>query len=157
MIGNHAQFMGNLGNDPDFSYTNAGLARARFRLAVNDRQKQGDTVVPTTFWVTVTAFGKQAELVTQYLRKGSRVLAAGKLEPRTWTGAASGRDRVSRSTVAGGGGQPSGDRGVGARTGGGGIEGAPGFEAGGVSLLCRPLHLGHHQCYNCPGKALRRA
>ncbi|HVA91108.1 MAG TPA: single-stranded DNA-binding protein [Chloroflexota bacterium] len=92
MIGNHAQFMGNLGNDPDFSYTNAGLARARFRLAVNDRQKQGDTVVPTTFWVTVTAFGKQAELATQYLHKGSRVLAAGKLEPRTWTGA-DGKDR----------------------------------------------------------------
>lgn len=87
MIGNHAQFMGNLGNDPDFSYTSAGLARARFRLAVNDRQKQGDTVVPTTFWVTVTGFGKQAELVSQYLHKGSRVVAAGKLEPRTWTGA----------------------------------------------------------------------
>ncbi|HXT36084.1 MAG TPA: single-stranded DNA-binding protein [Chloroflexota bacterium] len=92
MIGNHAQFMGNLGNDPDFSYTSAGLARARFRLAVNDRQKQGDTVVPTTFWVTVTGFGKQAELVSQYLHKGSRVLAAGKLEPRTWTGA-DGKDR----------------------------------------------------------------
>lgn len=92
MIGNHAQFLGNLGNDPDFSYTSAGLARARFRLAVNDRQKQGDAVVPTTFWVTVTAFGKQADLVSQYLHKGSRVVVAGKLEPRTWTGT-DGKDR----------------------------------------------------------------
>ncbi len=87
MISNHAQFLGNLGHEPEPSFTSTGLARARFRLAVHDRQKGADgTITTTTFWVTVIGLGKQAELITQYLHKGSRVIVAGKLEPRTWLG-----------------------------------------------------------------------
>ncbi len=40
----------------------------------------------STFWVSVTALGKQAELVAERLHRGSRILTRGKLEPREWTG-----------------------------------------------------------------------
>jgi single-strand DNA-binding protein len=87
-LGNSCQFIGNLGNDPELTYLQDGTARARFRLAVNDRKRnpQDGTQTESTFWVSVTALGKQAELVTERLHKGSRVLTRGRLEPREWTG-----------------------------------------------------------------------
>jgi single-strand DNA-binding protein len=87
-LGNSCQFIGYLGSDPELTYLQDGTARARFRLAVNDRKRnpQDGTAVESTFWVSVTALGKQAELVTERLHKGSRVLSRGKLEPREWTG-----------------------------------------------------------------------
>ena len=43
-------------------------------------------MVENAFWVSVTALGKQAELVAERLHKGSRVLTRGKLTPSEWTG-----------------------------------------------------------------------
>jgi single-strand DNA-binding protein len=87
-LGNSCQFIGNLGNDPELTYLQDGTARARFRLAVNDRKRnpQDGSLVENTFWVSVTALGKQADLVAERLHKGSRILTRGKLEPREWTG-----------------------------------------------------------------------
>src|SRR5579871_6676041 len=87
-LGNSCQFIGNLGGDPELTYLQDGTARARFRLAVNDRKRnpQDGSLVENTFWVSVTALGKQADLVAERLHKGSRILTRGKLEPREWTG-----------------------------------------------------------------------
>ena len=87
-LANSCQFIGNLGADPDITYLDDGTARARYRLAVNDRKRnpQGGDPVESTFWVYVTALGKQADLVGERLRKGHRVLTRGKLEPREWSG-----------------------------------------------------------------------
>jgi single-strand DNA-binding protein len=85
-LGNSCQFIGNLGNDPEMSFLQDGTARARFRLAVNGRGRNPDgSQSETTMWVSVTALGKQAELVSERLRKGHRVLTRGRLDVREWT------------------------------------------------------------------------
>ena len=87
-LGNSCQFIGNLGADPEITYLQDGTARARYRVAVNDRKRNpnGGDPIESTFWVSITALGKQAELVGEHLRKGSKVLTRGELEPREWVG-----------------------------------------------------------------------
>lgn len=74
--------VGNLGNDPEMRYTPAGDPVTSFSLAINktwtDQQGQKHD---KTLWVRVSAWRKQAEVVAQYLHKGSRVLVVGELEP----------------------------------------------------------------------------
>lgn len=68
--------MGNLTRDPEIRYTQGenALAIARFSLAINRRfAKQGDTEVD---YFNCTAFGKQAEFIEKYFRKGSRMLVS---------------------------------------------------------------------------------
>jgi len=76
---------GNLTRDPELRYTPTGLAIAKFGLAVNRRWKDqnGEQKEETTF-VDVDAFGKQAELIGQYLKKGRPLLVEGRLRLDTW-------------------------------------------------------------------------
>ncbi len=79
--------VGNLGNDPEMRYTPSGVPVASFSLAVNrvwnsqDGQRQEKTT-----WFRVTAWRRDAELVSQYLSKGRQVLVLGEVEEaRPWT------------------------------------------------------------------------
>ena len=72
---------GNLGQDPQIRYTAQGVPVAQFSMAVN--YVKGDE--KRTNWINVVAFRKQAELVVDYLKKGSRVAIEGTLRTRTWT------------------------------------------------------------------------
>ena len=76
---------GNLTRDPELRYTPSGLAIAKFGLAVNRRWKDqsGEQKEETTF-VDVDAFGKQAELIGQYLKKGRPLLVEGRLKLDQW-------------------------------------------------------------------------
>lgn len=77
--------MGNLTRDPETRYTQGenALAVARFSLAINRRfAKQGDTEVD---YFNCTAFGKQAEFVEKYFRKGSRMLVSGRVQNDNYT------------------------------------------------------------------------
>lgn len=79
--------VGNLGNDPEMRYTPSGVAVASFSLAVNKTwtNQEGQRQDKTT-WFRVTTWRKQAEIVSQYLTKGRRVLVVGEIEePRPWT------------------------------------------------------------------------
>lgn len=73
--------VGNLGNDPEMRYTPTGVPVAHFSLAVSkswttqEGQRQDKTM-----WFRVTTWRKQAETVSQYLTKGSKVLVVGELE-----------------------------------------------------------------------------
>lgn len=79
------QIIGNLGNDPEQQYTPSGQAMLRFNVAVNGRQKVDGEWRDKTEWVRCTVFGKRAETLGQYLKKGTRVFVAGRLEARPWT------------------------------------------------------------------------
>lgn len=68
------QLIGNLGSDPEIRYTPDGNPVCHFRVAAN----RGAGQAPT--WVRVSAFGKLAENCAQYLAKGSKVFAAGRLD-----------------------------------------------------------------------------
>jgi single-strand DNA-binding protein len=81
--------VGNLTDDPEVRYTQDGIARAVFRVAVSGRREQEAS------FFTVIVWRDQAEHAAQSLAKGSRVVVVGRLQQRTWTG----EDGSARSTV----------------------------------------------------------
>ena len=84
--------VGNLGRDPELRYTPSGQAVANLSVATNRRftDSSGEQR-DVTVWFRVSVWGKQAETVNQYLRKGRQVLVEGRLNPdengnpRIWT------------------------------------------------------------------------
>jgi single-strand DNA-binding protein len=76
---------GNLTRDPELRYTPKGTAIARIGLAINRSWKTetGETREEVTF-VDVDAFGRQAEVIGQYLKKGRPILIEGRLKYDTW-------------------------------------------------------------------------
>jgi single-strand DNA-binding protein len=83
---NKIMLIGNLGKDPDMSYTEAGVAITKFSLAVNRRYKSqsGERKEETT-WFNVVAFNQLAELMNTYLHKGSKVYIEGRMNSRKYT------------------------------------------------------------------------
>jgi single-strand DNA-binding protein len=79
--------VGNLGRDPEMRYTPSGQAVTNFSVATS-RQYTGSNGEPVkeTVWFRVSSWGKQAETVNQYLKKGSKVLVEGRLVPDSGTG-----------------------------------------------------------------------
>ncbi len=82
---NKVILLGNLTRDVELRYTQGGLAIAKFGLAVNRKSstKDGEARESTCF-VDMTAFGKQAEVLDQYVGKGSQLFVDGRLEYSTW-------------------------------------------------------------------------
>ena len=82
---NSVVLVGRLANDPEMRYTPSGLPIANFRLAV-DRGRKSESGEDQTDWLNIVAFQKTAELVNQYLDKGSLVGIEGRIQSRTWEG-----------------------------------------------------------------------
>ena len=83
---NKAILMGRLTRDPEIRYSQSDstMAIARFSLAVDRRYKKpGDEVTADFFNCTV--FGKQAEFVEKYLKKGTKILTAGRIQNDNYT------------------------------------------------------------------------
>ncbi len=83
---NRVVLLGNLTRDIELRYTPASkMAVCQNAIAVNDRRKNaaGEWVDDTTF-VDVTFFGRMAEIVSQYLGKGSPIFVEGRLKLDTW-------------------------------------------------------------------------
>ncbi|MCW5875920.1 MAG: single-stranded DNA-binding protein [Anaerolineales bacterium] len=79
--------VGNLGRDPEMRYTPSGQAVTNFSVASN-RQYTSSTgeKVKETVWFRVSAWGRQAETVNQFLKTGSPVLVEGRVTPDKATG-----------------------------------------------------------------------
>lgn len=84
---NRAQIVGNLTRDPEMRYTPNGQAVCSFGVATNRRWKDanGNPQEATEFH-NVVAWGKLAEITSQYLKKGQKVYVEGRLQTRTWEG-----------------------------------------------------------------------
>jgi single-strand DNA-binding protein len=82
-------FAGNLTEDPEVRYTDGGIARVMFRVAVSGRREQEAS------FFTVVVWRDQAEHAAQSLAKGSRVVVMGRLQQRSWTA----EDGSARSVV----------------------------------------------------------
>ena len=84
---NRVILLGNLTRDPEIRYLASGMAVCDVGLAVNDRRKNasGEWVDETTF-VDVTVWGRTAEVMGEYLSKGSPVLIEGRLKLDSWEG-----------------------------------------------------------------------
>ena len=86
--------IGNLTKDPELRYTPQGTPVASFRIAVNSKYKQSDGFKEETLFIDIVTFGKQAETCSQYLNKGSSVLAEGRLQERKWESEGQQRSKV---------------------------------------------------------------
>lgn len=77
---------GNLTRDPELRYTPRGTAVAKFGLAVNRKWKDGESgeMKEEVTFVDIDAFGKQAETIGQYLKKGRPILIEGRLKLDSW-------------------------------------------------------------------------
>jgi single-strand DNA-binding protein len=91
---------GNLARDPEVRYTPKGTVVASFALAINHSWKNdaGEKKEEVTF-VEVTAFGKQAEVIQQYFRKGKPMLIEGRLRQESWEDKESGKKRTAMKVV----------------------------------------------------------
>jgi single-strand DNA-binding protein len=79
--------VGNVGRDPEMRYTPSGQAVTSFSVASNRKYTSSNgEQVNETIWFRVSAWGKQAEICNQFLKKGSRVLIEGRLTPDKATG-----------------------------------------------------------------------
>lgn len=79
--------IGNLGKDPELRYTPGGQPVGTLSLATNRRYTNpGGEPVKETTWFRITVWGKQAESCNEFLRKGSKVLVEGRLNPDPETG-----------------------------------------------------------------------
>ena len=91
---------GNLTRDPELRYTPAGKAIAKFGLAVsrtwtNDAGEKKEDVL----FVDVDAFARQAEVISQYFKKGRPILVEGRLKLDTWDDKQSGQKRSKHGIV----------------------------------------------------------
>ncbi|KVE38742.1 single-stranded DNA-binding protein [Burkholderia sp. TSV86] len=98
---NKVILVGNLGADPEVRYLPSGDAVANIRLATTDRYKDkaSGEFKEMTEWHRVAFFGRLAEIVSEYLKKGSSVYIEGRIRTRKWQGQ-DGQDRYSTEIVA---------------------------------------------------------
>ena len=98
---NLCQFIGNLGQDPELKYTSNGKAVANISVAVTDGYKDKKTgqKIDRTEWVRVVAFDRLAEVIGEYIKKGSKIYIQGKMTTRKWQDQ-SGHDRYTTEIVA---------------------------------------------------------
>jgi len=102
---NKVILIGNLGADPEVRFTQSGEGIANVSLATSEawKDKQTGEAKEKTEWHRVVFFGKLAETVQHYLRKGSKVYVEGQLRTRKWQ-AQDGQDRYTTEIVVGKGG-----------------------------------------------------
>lgn len=93
---NKVQLIGHLGADPESRFTTSGSAVTNFTLATNEswRADDGETKEKTE-WHRVVVFGKRAETVAEYMKKGQLVYVEGRLQTRSWED----KDKVKRYTT----------------------------------------------------------
>ena len=82
---NKVQLIGNLGNDPEVISLESGKKIAKFSIATNETYKnaKGEKITDTQ-WHNVVAWNKTAEIIENYVAKGSEVAVEGKLTSRSY-------------------------------------------------------------------------
>lgn len=130
---NKVILVGNLGADPELRSTQGGQSVCSLRLATTEKFKDREgNLQDRTEWHSVVVWGRQAEIVNQYCRKGRQIYVEGRLQTRKWQDR-DGKDRYTTEIVAdnvrflGGGGRDAGEGGEhGGGYGGGGYGGGGG-------------------------------
>lgn len=97
---NKVILIGNLGKDPETRYMSNGDAVSNISIACSEtwKDKNGEKQEKTE-WVNVVFYKKLAEIVSQYLNKGSQIYVEGRLETRKWTDK-NGIDRYTTQVIA---------------------------------------------------------
>ena len=124
MTVNKAILVGNLGQDPEIRTTGGGTAVANLRLATTHQRKDRDgNWNNQTEWHSVVVFGRTAENVGKYCKKGKQLFVEGRIETEKWQDR-EGKDRYTTKIIAenvrflGGRGESTGDAYGGNQSGG---------------------------------------
>ncbi len=91
---NQVHLIGNLGKDPVFQTLDSGRMVAKVSIATKEvyRNAKGEKITETQ-WHNLVAWGKTAELMSRYLKKGNEIAVQGKITNRTYDG----KDGISRN------------------------------------------------------------
>lgn len=146
---NKVLLLGNVGKDPEIRASQGGMTIASFTLATADRQKdQTGQWTDKTEWHNLVAFGRTAEIVRDYVKKGSQLFIEGKIQTRSWDDKESGQKKyrteilVNDMSLLGGkgGGEGAGSSGGYERSGSYASSGAQsgGYGSGGNYAGSRP-------------------
>lgn len=96
---NQCNFIGRLGQEPEIRYMPNGDAVANLSIAISEKwkDKQGQQQERTE-WVRMTAYRKLAEIIGEYVSKGSLIYASGKMQTRKWQNQ-QGQDQYSTEII----------------------------------------------------------
>ncbi len=98
---NKVILVGNVGKDPEVRYSQSGTPVANFSLATNERFKdRNDEWQERTEWHSIVAWQRLAEIVGEYVAKGSKVYIEGKLQTTSWEDRQSGERKYRTQVVA---------------------------------------------------------
>ncbi len=82
---NKAILVGRLGKDPDLRYTSGGTAVANFTMATDRKWKgQDGQMTEETTWHNIVAWGRQAEVIKEYMSKGRMLYVEGRIANRSY-------------------------------------------------------------------------
>lgn len=96
---NKVILIGNLTRDPEIRYTPSGTAIAKFGLAINRTFRTGDEQREETTFVDIDAFGRQAEVIGEYVKKGRPLMVEGRLRTDSWEDKNTGQKRSRLGVV----------------------------------------------------------
>jgi single-strand DNA-binding protein len=98
---NKVMLIGNLGKDPEVKYTPSGVPVAKFSLATNERYKdKGGEWQDRTEWHNIVAWQRLAEIVGEYVKKGSKIYIEGRIQTSSWEDKQSGEKKYRTEIVA---------------------------------------------------------
>ncbi len=98
---NKVILVGNVGNQPESKFTPSGVAVTKFTLATNEKYKdKSGEWVDKTEWHQITVWAKLAEIVNQYVTKGSKLYVEGKLQTESWEDKQSGEKKYRTGVTA---------------------------------------------------------
>ena len=98
---NSVILLGNCGNAPEIRYTASGKVLAKLSLAVNESFKNSHGEwQERTHWVSIVAWQRLAEIVGEYVLRGTRLYVQGRLNTESWDDRRSGQKRYRMSVVA---------------------------------------------------------
>jgi len=135
---NKVILIGNLGQDPEIRSTAGGTSVGKLSLATKSRVKKGDEWIDETEWHKIVVFGRDADNVGKFCKKGKQLYVEGRLKTNKWQDK-EGKDRYTTEIVAdsvkflGGGDREEGSSGGYGGNRGGGSTGYGGGSGGGTS------------------------
>src|SRR5712671_1022075 len=98
---NKVILVGNLGKDPEVKFTPSGVPVAKFSLATNERYKdKAGEWQDRTEWHNIVAWQRLAEIVGEYVKKGSKVYIEGRLQTSSWEDKQSGEKKYRTEIIA---------------------------------------------------------
>lgn len=120
---NKVILIGNLGKDPEVKYTSTGTAVAKFSIATNEgyKDKSGQWQERTE-WHNIVAWQRLAEIVGEYVKKGSKIYIEGRLQTSSWDDKETGQKKYKTEIIAnemvllGGRGEGGGESGGGSQS-----------------------------------------